>query len=127
MSDDLLFRVTRVVRAADGEFVRVGGSSRHWVKDCFLPLLDREGLGITPLTYAQLTQGRFDPNREREERITELAKTDPAIHWLWEKWQRGEWSWEQMLFEGVIVLQQQNEEMLNQLTKEIQNRRPRWE
>lgn len=36
--------ITAVVREADREFEHAGGSSRHWVRDCFLPLLNRRGL-----------------------------------------------------------------------------------
>jgi hypothetical protein len=32
-----------LVRDADAMFERVGGSSRHWVRDCFLPLLNAKG------------------------------------------------------------------------------------
>ena len=42
-------RVTAVVREADRVFEKAGGSSRHWVRDCFLPLLNRAGLFITPI------------------------------------------------------------------------------
>jgi len=35
--------LTLVVREADQVFERVGGSSRHWVRDCFLPTLNRHG------------------------------------------------------------------------------------
>jgi hypothetical protein len=35
--------ITAIVRAADQTFQRVGGSSRHWVRDCFLPELNRQG------------------------------------------------------------------------------------
>ena len=38
--------ITRVVRAADVEFEEVGGTSRHWVRDHFLPHLHDEGLAI---------------------------------------------------------------------------------
>ena len=41
--DALIPFVTRVVREADQAFERVGGSSRHWVRDCFLPILARYG------------------------------------------------------------------------------------
>jgi hypothetical protein len=50
---DLVKAVTAVVREADLEFERVGGSSRHWVRDCFLPTLNRAGFIIvkdTPCT-----------------------------------------------------------------------------
>jgi hypothetical protein len=35
--------ITLIVREADEHFERVGGSSRHWVRDCFLPVLNRRG------------------------------------------------------------------------------------
>jgi len=39
--------VTAIVREADLVFERVGGSSRHWVRDCFLPLLNQAGWVVT--------------------------------------------------------------------------------
>lgn len=45
---DYVNRVTAVVREADRAFEKVGGGSRHWVRDCFLPLLNRAGLFIGP-------------------------------------------------------------------------------
>ena len=41
--DKILQLVTKVARQADHEFEATGGSSRHWVRDWFLPLLRREG------------------------------------------------------------------------------------
>lgn len=38
--------VTRAVRKADEEFERSGGSSRHWVIECFLPELANEDLKV---------------------------------------------------------------------------------
>ena len=32
--------ITKAVRQADEDFRHVGGSSRHWVRDCFIPALD---------------------------------------------------------------------------------------
>jgi len=43
----LVNAVTAIVHAADVHFQRVGGSSRHWVRDCFLPLLNSAGWEIT--------------------------------------------------------------------------------
>lgn len=43
---DLVREVTRIVREADVVFERVGGSSRHWVRDCFLPMLNDAGFRI---------------------------------------------------------------------------------
>jgi hypothetical protein len=38
--------ITRAVRAADEAFETVGGSSRHWVRECLLPALEDEGLEV---------------------------------------------------------------------------------
>ena len=38
--------LTALVREADRAFARVGGGSRDWVRDCFLPLLNRDGWAI---------------------------------------------------------------------------------
>lgn len=35
--------ITAIVREADRTFEHVGGGSRHWVRDCFLPLLNQRG------------------------------------------------------------------------------------
>jgi hypothetical protein len=43
----IVARVTAVCRKADQQFETVGGSSRHWVRDCFLPLLNGAGLFVT--------------------------------------------------------------------------------
>lgn len=40
---NVVMAVTAIVREADQEFQRVGGSSRHWVRECFLPVLNRCG------------------------------------------------------------------------------------
>lgn len=42
----LVVAVTRVVRAADEAFEADGGSSRHWVRDHFLPRLNDAGLRV---------------------------------------------------------------------------------
>lgn len=38
--------ITRAVRAADEAFEKSGGSSRDWVRECFLPALENECLEI---------------------------------------------------------------------------------
>lgn len=43
---ELLKRITAAVRTADKNFERVGGSSRHWVRDCFLPELEQHDLRL---------------------------------------------------------------------------------
>lgn len=35
-------RITRAVKQADIAFEKIGGSTRHWVIDCFLPALEEE-------------------------------------------------------------------------------------
>ena len=42
----MIEKVTRVVREADEAFKTVGGSTRHWVRDCLLPALDRAGIEL---------------------------------------------------------------------------------
>jgi hypothetical protein len=46
---DLVAGVTRAVRAADRQFEKEGGSSRHWVRDCFLPHLEATGLMVVDI------------------------------------------------------------------------------
>ena len=43
---DCVRDVTAVVREADRLFEKVGGGSRHWVRDVFLPLLNTAGMRI---------------------------------------------------------------------------------
>lgn len=43
---ELLRLVTLAVRRADKEFEEGGGSSRHWVRDHFLPCIRMQGLEI---------------------------------------------------------------------------------
>ncbi len=43
---ELVTQVTKAVRAADEAFKAIGGSSRHWVRECFLAALEDEGLVI---------------------------------------------------------------------------------
>ena len=38
--------ITNIIREADSIFEKVGGSSRHWVRDCLLPLLHKHDLII---------------------------------------------------------------------------------
>jgi hypothetical protein len=45
---DLVAAITAAVRKADRDFERVGGSSRHWTRECFLPTLNAAGLMVVP-------------------------------------------------------------------------------
>lgn len=46
MKAEIINSLTRAIRAADAHFGKVGGSSRHWVAECFLPALEDEGLEV---------------------------------------------------------------------------------
>jgi hypothetical protein len=42
----IINEVTAAVRASDDLFEKTGGTSRHWVRECFLPFLEERGLEI---------------------------------------------------------------------------------
>ena len=46
MSDPMLRDLIRIVREADHILERIGGGTKHWVRDCFLPVLTRRGYAI---------------------------------------------------------------------------------
>lgn len=41
---DLINRMTAAMREADETFQRVGGSTRHHIRDCLLPILSKHQL-----------------------------------------------------------------------------------
>ena len=43
---ELVAKITVAVREADQNFQKSGGSSRHWVRECFLPMLTKHKLVI---------------------------------------------------------------------------------
>ena len=43
---ELVRRMTAAMREADETFERVGGSTRHHVRDCLLPILAKHGLEL---------------------------------------------------------------------------------
>ncbi len=55
--------ITRIVREADVLFQKSGGSSRHWVRDCFLPLLNEEGLFVMQAAEPAANESRNDDER----------------------------------------------------------------
>lgn len=57
--------VTAAVREADQTFQRVGGSSRHWVRDCFLPTLEKHGLCLSRTEKARESFTCVRCNREQ--------------------------------------------------------------
>jgi hypothetical protein len=42
----LIQRLTAAMREADETFQKVGGSTRHYVRDCLLPILEKHNLDI---------------------------------------------------------------------------------
>ncbi len=47
---EIVRRMTAAMREADETFERAGGSTRHHVRDCLLPVLKKHGLELTFLT-----------------------------------------------------------------------------
>jgi hypothetical protein len=77
---DVVTRLTAIVREADQEFQRVGGSSRDWVRDCFLPLLNQAGYGIavTPVAPPEApgaAEDRIAAIRAREQAAAPVEAT----------------------------------------------------
>jgi hypothetical protein len=74
VSDDLteptsedVAALTAVVRDADRTFEKVGGSSRHWVRDCFCPFLQQAGWSLVKVaTLAAERQAREQAEQERD-------------------------------------------------------------
>lgn len=54
--DDIVRRMSAAMREADETFERVGGSTRHHVRDCLLPVLAKHGLRIQPIDAAIAAQ-----------------------------------------------------------------------
>jgi hypothetical protein len=46
LSDEIVKRLTQAMREADRNFEKVGGSTRHHVRDCLIPILKKYGLLI---------------------------------------------------------------------------------
>jgi hypothetical protein len=45
---DRIREIAKVVRAADERFEAEGGTTRHWVRDYFIPRLEAAGFTIVP-------------------------------------------------------------------------------
>lgn len=45
----LVAAITAIVREADRAFEKAGGGSRHWVRECFLPMLNAGGFEVLPI------------------------------------------------------------------------------
>jgi len=48
--------IQRAVMRADKQFEQSGGSTRHWILECFLPELEREDLCIRPINPEEEVQ-----------------------------------------------------------------------
>jgi hypothetical protein len=46
LANKLLQRMTAAMREADRTFERTGGSTRHHIRDCLLPILAKHGLEL---------------------------------------------------------------------------------
>ena len=58
-------RLTAAVREADQAFERVGGSTRHYVNDCLLPMLEAAGLSVVDTAHLRGLEVRLaDPRRD---------------------------------------------------------------
>lgn len=83
---DYVNRITAVVRESDRMFTDMGGTSRHWVRDVFLPLLNRSGLFIAHHVEKCRHCGediRQDANGDWMDRETFTvcdSETEPAPH-----------------------------------------------
>jgi hypothetical protein len=63
----LISKITRAVRNADSKFDRIGGTSRHWTIECFLPELENENLVIlTKNQFSELWNYVRKPHNARE-------------------------------------------------------------
>ena len=66
-------QVTEVVRAADRAFESSGGSSRHWVREQFIPRLEDAGLRIVPSAYVERLEAERDALRLRVEEMSRMV------------------------------------------------------
>lgn len=75
LSDNDLMVLTTIVREADEVFQRVGGSSRHWVRDCFWPILNRDGLTLVRKSDTTALEAEVTALRAKNQRLkTALEK-----------------------------------------------------
>ena len=77
--------VTAVVREADRLFESVGGSSRHWVRDCFLPLLEKNGMVVHFADQGFIQHIKLLKEREAK------AKAELAAEWARQQGLIAEW------------------------------------
>lgn len=51
--DQIEARLTAAMREADATHERVGGGTRHYVRDCLLPILSRHGIGVVLIVASE--------------------------------------------------------------------------
>lgn len=85
---EMIARITKAVRAADEEFKTVGGSTRHWVRECLLSCLQAEGLRIVDtklLRNEKRRWGTFKCKCGRHVLITsEVVKVGEGVQTIFE-------------------------------------------
>lgn len=54
---EIVIRLTAAIREADMKFDHVGGATRHYVRDCLLPALAKQGLRITDVQRVDICDG----------------------------------------------------------------------
>lgn len=74
---ELVSEITAAVRVADERFESVGGSSRHFVRECLLPALDEAGLEV-------VTREQLDAAQHL------LAACEGLLEYLGPNWLGGE-------------------------------------
>ena len=85
----LLDEITSAVREADDWFKKIGGSSRHWVDDCFLPMLKKRGIDIFKAQEVYDCESRLATVDVERDRLLEVVKlfyrkhvlNDESIGW----------------------------------------------
>lgn len=118
-SDDaaLVTVLTAIVREADQAFQRSGGSSRHWVRDCFLPHLNASGVVVSIASahaaadrqIAELKEALRSADEERHfanARVVELEAAEAQVTALTAQVEMGKEAvvrWRQEADEGAVL------------------------
>jgi hypothetical protein len=63
---------TELIREADRLFEKVGGSTRHFVRDCLLPLMEEKGMKLIFTDCAEWMAGEADRLRPQKMGIGKL-------------------------------------------------------
>lgn len=77
----IVVRLTAAMREADEQFERVGGSTRHHVRDCLLPVLEKHGLSVATIEQRddasrELAAARGELRQRREQVDALLQRQD---------------------------------------------------